>query len=79
MKSRKKTSKLGSEGTPEKTESSASRSLQLSITEFYRSSKVISPNKPEENAEKSHGSSEGKRKDPSARFSKSARRRLLFG
>ncbi|KAI3444622.1 hypothetical protein Pfo_001287 [Paulownia fortunei] len=79
MKSRKKKSNMGSEETPEKTESSASRSVQLSITEFYRSSKVLCPNKPEENVENSHGSSEGKRKDPSSRFSKSVRRRLLFG
>ncbi|KAL8495378.1 hypothetical protein ACS0TY_019503 [Phlomoides rotata] len=79
MKSRKKKSNLGCEGTPENSESSAFRSVQLNITEFYRSSKVLSPNKPEENAKDSDGSSGGKRKGSSSRISKSTRRRLLFG
>ncbi|PIN16238.1 Spleen exonuclease [Handroanthus impetiginosus] len=79
MKSRKKKSKEGSEQTPEKTESSASRGVQLSITEFYRSSKVVCPDRPEKNVEKSRGLSEGKRKDQGSRFSKSVRRKLLFG
>ncbi|GER31287.1 flap endonuclease GEN-like 1 [Striga asiatica] len=71
MKSRKK------KGTPEKTESPG---VQLSITEFFRSSKTtVCQKKPEENAGSSRGSSEGKRKDSSSRISKSVRRRLLFG
>lgn len=70
---------MGCEGTPENSESSASRSVQLNITEFYRSSKVLSPNKPEENAKDNDGPSGGKRKDSSSRISKSTRRRLLFG
>ncbi|KAL2505539.1 Flap endonuclease GEN-like 1 [Abeliophyllum distichum] len=74
-KSRKMKSSLQSEGTPENSESSTSRSLQLSITEFYRSSKVLCQDKREENA---HGYSGGKRKEPSTRLSKSVRRRLLF-
>ncbi|KAL3829619.1 hypothetical protein ACJIZ3_018421 [Penstemon smallii] len=73
MKSRKRKS-------PKNLDSSASPSVQLSITEFYRSSKSVGQNKLEENAENnSHGSSAGKRKEPSSRFSKSTRRRLLFG
>ncbi|XP_057780679.1 flap endonuclease GEN-like 1 [Salvia miltiorrhiza] len=79
MKSRKKKSKSGSEATPEKTESSTSRGVQLSIKEFYRSSKLRNSSKPEEDSEKGSGSSIDKRKDPSPRISKSARRRLLFG
>lgn len=77
-KSRKTKSSLRSEGTPKNSESSTSQSVQLSITEFYRSSKVLCQNKVEENAENDLGSSEGKRKEPSTRLSKSARRRLLF-
>lgn len=78
MKSRKKKLNSGSEVTPGKTESSTSRGVQLSIKEFYRSSKLHNSSNPEEDAEKGSGSSE-KRKDTSSRFSKSARRRLLFG
>lgn len=74
-KSRKKKSSLRSEGTPKNSESSTSQSLQLSITEFYRSSKVLCENTLEEN---DLGASEGKRKEPSTRLSKSVRRRLLF-
>lgn len=77
MKSRKKKPNSGYL-TPEKTETPASHGVQLNITEFYRSSKVCSPIKPEENAEKGSGSSKTKRNDPSPRFSKSVRRRLLF-
>ncbi|KAG8391751.1 hypothetical protein BUALT_Bualt01G0219600 [Buddleja alternifolia] len=78
MKSQKKKSNSGSFRTPENSETSASRGTQLSITEFYRSSKDVCPNKPEKNAAK--GSGEGKRrKDSSSRISKSVRRRLLFG
>lgn len=78
MKSRKKKLNLGCEETHENSESSASRSVQLNITEFYRSSKVLSPNKPEENAKGSDGPSGDKRKDSSSKISKSTRRRLLF-
>ncbi|CAA0842627.1 Flap endonuclease GEN-like 1 [Striga hermonthica] len=73
MKSRKR------KGTPEKPESPG---MQLSITEFYRSSKttVCQKKHEEDNAGSSRGSSEGKRKDSSSsRISKSVRRRLLFG
>ncbi|KAL0428941.1 UNVERIFIED_CONTAM: Flap endonuclease GEN-like 1 [Sesamum radiatum] len=79
-KSQRKKSNVASERTPENPESSvASRNVQLSITEFYRSSKAVCTNKLEETAENSRGSSETKRKDSSPRFSKSVRRRLLFG
>ncbi|KAK6162445.1 hypothetical protein DH2020_002286 [Rehmannia glutinosa] len=79
MKSRKKKSNLAPETTPEKTESPGARGVQLSITEFYRSSKALCPNKPEEDGDNSRGSSKGKRTDPSSRVSKSVRRKLLFG
>ncbi|KAL0397840.1 UNVERIFIED_CONTAM: Flap endonuclease GEN-like 1 [Sesamum calycinum] len=79
-KSQRKKSNVASERTPENSESSAaSRNVQLSITEFYRSSKAVCPNKLEETAENSRGSSKTKRTDTSPRFSKSVRRRLLFG
>ncbi|KAL0379594.1 UNVERIFIED_CONTAM: Flap endonuclease GEN-like 1 [Sesamum angustifolium] len=79
-KSQRKKSNVASERTPENSESSAaSRNVQLSSTEFYRSSKAVCPNKLEETAENSRGSSKTKRTDTSPRFSKSVRRRLLFG
>ncbi|KAL8062585.1 hypothetical protein ABFX02_02G157600 [Erythranthe guttata] len=74
MKSRKKKSKMScEEKTPEKTGSS-----QTSITEFYRSTKGV---KAEENVDKTSvgSSSKGKRNSSGSTFSKSARRRLLFG
>lgn len=81
MKSRKKKSNASCEATPEKSESSAPpRSVQLSITEFYRASKASRAGKTEENAEnKSPGSSQGRKRDLNSRLSKSVRRRLLFG
>lgn len=83
MKSRKKKSGLDSIGTPQNSESPATRGVQLSITEFYRSSKVRCQEKAKENVaenpKSSIGSSEGKRKASSPNLSKSARRRLLFG
>ncbi|KAL6499319.1 hypothetical protein OROHE_025982 [Orobanche hederae] len=75
MKSQKKKPNMALEGTPEKTGSSG---VQLSITEFYRSSKAVCQEKPDEGAAGSVGSSEGKRKGSSSRISKSVRRRLLF-
>ncbi|KAL7121236.1 hypothetical protein ACP275_02G170800 [Erythranthe tilingii] len=74
MKSRSKKSKMScEEKTPEKTGSS-----QTSITEFYRSTKGV---RAEENVDKTSvgSSSKGKRNSSSSTFSKSARRRLLFG
>lgn len=57
--------------------------MQLSITDYYRSSKVLCEAKSPENTANSSGnksgSSESKRKEKSRNFSKSARRRLLFG
>lgn len=78
-KSRKRKSKSGCEGTPEITDSPASRDVQLSITEFYRSSKVVSTNKPEKSAGNEGSSPLTKSSDASQRLSKSVRRRLLFG
>ncbi|XP_042066218.1 flap endonuclease GEN-like 1 [Salvia splendens] len=78
MTSKRKKSNSGTEATPEKTESSTSSGVQLSIKEFYRSSKLRNSSKPEEDSEKGSGSSNDKGRDPSSRFSKSARRRLLF-
>ncbi|KAL6495452.1 hypothetical protein OROGR_030015 [Orobanche gracilis] len=75
MKSQKKKPNMALEGLPEKTGSSG---VQLSITEFYPSSKVVCQKKPDEDAAGSVGSSEGKRKGSSSRISKSVRRRLLF-
>ncbi|XP_075501063.1 flap endonuclease GEN-like 1 isoform X1 [Primulina tabacum] len=79
MKSRKKKCTSGSEAVTGNSESPSSRSLQLSITEFYSSSKILCQNKNEENTGNGHGSTEGKRKEPGSRYSKSVRRRLLFG
>ncbi|KAK2998814.1 hypothetical protein RJ639_022706 [Escallonia herrerae] len=71
-----------SEQTPEKSESTTVKSVQLNITEFYRSSKIRCQAKPTENVAKSSesnsGSSKGKRTECSPNLSKSARRRLLF-
>ncbi|KAA8515994.1 hypothetical protein F0562_019173 [Nyssa sinensis] len=82
MKSRRKKSSSKSGDTPENSESPGSRSVQLSITGFYRSSKVVCQAKPGENlaknSENGSGSSEGKRKVSSPNLSKSVRRRLLF-
>lgn len=56
---------------------------QLSIKEFYRSSKVLNQEKLAENLAKNseniNGSSGGKRNASHKNLSKSARRRLLFG
>ncbi|KAI8021608.1 Flap endonuclease GEN-like 1 [Camellia lanceoleosa] len=82
MNSRKKKSGLDSRGTPQNSESPATRGVQRSITEFYRSSKVRCQEKAggnlAENPKSSIGSSKGKRKASSPNLSKSARRRLLF-
>ncbi|MQM04257.1 hypothetical protein Taro_037053 [Colocasia esculenta] len=78
-KSRKK------KGTPsDKLDSPKSTGIQLSITEFYRSTKVASqPRSGKEPAEKpSKGGSGEKRRIPTGSdrsLSKSVRRRLLFG
>ncbi|KZV41619.1 flap endonuclease GEN-like 1-like [Dorcoceras hygrometricum] len=81
MKSRKKKCTSGSEAT-DNSESPSSRSVQLSITEFYCSSKIICQNKNEEKTRSGRGSAKDKRKEPGSGYSgysKSVRRRLLFG
>lgn len=63
------------------------RSLQLSIKEFYCSSKVLSnsnvkiqnDNEAKSSEKSQDSSSESKRKQKSPNFSKSARRKLVFG
>ncbi|KAF8027215.1 hypothetical protein BT93_E0199 [Corymbia citriodora subsp. variegata] len=70
-----------SEGT--ESELAKSKGVQLSITEFYQSTKVLYQAKPADgigNASKSFrdGSSKKKSKGSSSNFSKSVRRRLLF-
>ncbi|KAL6965098.1 hypothetical protein U1Q18_036153 [Sarracenia purpurea var. burkii] len=82
MKSRRNKPDKESRETPQNSESRPS--LQLSIKEFYRSSKLVRQAKTEEKlAEDSEnsgiGSSSGKRKVASSKLSKSVRRRLLFG
>ncbi|PSS11728.1 Flap endonuclease GEN-like [Actinidia chinensis var. chinensis] len=83
MKSKRKKSGLEAGGTPLNSESPTTRSVQLSIKEFYRSSKVLTQAKLGENlaesSENSIGSLKGKRKTSSPKLSKSVRRRLLFG
>lgn len=69
----KKKARAKSTSTPENSLSPTSRSIQLNITEFYRSSKGDSIENLKDNS-----SSTGKRHDKSGNFSKSARRRLLF-
>lgn len=82
MKSRRDKTSV-SVGTPENAEATTSRSVQLSIKEFYRSSKVLNQEKLAENlaenSENINGSSGGKRNASHKNLSKSARRRLLFG
>ncbi|KAG6725273.1 hypothetical protein I3843_02G018600 [Carya illinoinensis] len=76
---RRKSSSLRSERTIEKSES---KGVQLSITEFYRSTKVQIQVKPGGPDKVSDGSgvenSKGKREVSSPNISKSVRRRLLF-
>ncbi|GAA0143339.1 exodeoxyribonuclease [Lithospermum erythrorhizon] len=79
-KSKKKSSSR-SRQTKESSESPASNGVQLSITEFYSSSKVnrTSVETPVNSLKKSSGSSSnGKRKEQTPKSSKSVRRRLLF-
>lgn len=80
---RKKSSSLRSEGTNEKSELKCSRGVQLSITEFYRSTKVQIQLKPGEDLPRvsdsqGDGTSKEKRKVSNPNLSKSVRRRLLF-
>ncbi|XP_059634089.1 flap endonuclease GEN-like 1 [Cornus florida] len=77
-KSKRKKSSLISEGTPESSKSPAPRSVQLSITEFYRASKAMKLG--EKLTENSHNSdvTKGKKQMSSPNLSKSSRRRLLF-
>nr|POF08927.1 flap endonuclease gen-like 1 [Quercus suber] len=80
---RKKSSSLRSEGTNEKSELKSSRGVQLSITEFYRSTKVQIQLKPGEDLPRvsdsqGDGTSKEKRKVSNPNLSKSVRRRLLF-
>ncbi|XWS77115.1 hypothetical protein CRYUN_Cryun01aG0234500 [Craigia yunnanensis] len=83
MKSRK-TSTLRSQGSSEMSELSKPQGVQLSITEFFRSTKMQSQAKPGEDFAKhsnnpGDGSSKQKRKVSSPNLSKVVRRRLLFG
>lgn len=82
MKSRREKTSV-SVGTPENAEATTSRSVQLSIKEFYRSSKVLNQEKLAENLAKNseniNGSSGRKRNASHKNLSKSVRRRLLFG
>ena len=81
---RRNKSGLRSEGVEEMPDSPKSKGVQLSITEFYRSAKVIFHEKP---GEDSAGNSDAqgretsteKRKVSDSKLSKSVRRRLLFG
>ena len=83
MKSKRKKFGLEAGGTPPNSESPTTRSVQLSIKEFYRSSKVLTQAKMGDNlaesSENSISSPKGKRKTSSPKLSKSVRRRLLFG
>lgn len=83
MKLRRKKYSTESGGTPQNSESPKTRNSQLSITEFYHSTKMLSQAKRgknlAENLEDGIGSSDGKRKGVNPKLSKSARRRLLFG
>ncbi|KAJ4955679.1 hypothetical protein NE237_012462 [Protea cynaroides] len=80
-KSQRNKTSLKSGGTKGKGESKSS-GVQLSITEFYRSTKVQVKSKQGEdlskNSEKEAEISEGRRKRTSPILSKSVRRRLLF-
>lgn len=64
---------------PENSESP--RGVQLSITNFYRSSKVqATPGENESRSSKISADTSGERdKEPIRNYSKSARRKLLFG
>lgn len=80
---RRKRSNLRSPGSNENSESPNSKGVQLSITEFYRSTKVqFHANQVEDPANNSENCDDGiskvKRKLSSSNLSKSARRRLLF-
>ncbi|KAB2017421.1 hypothetical protein ES319_D08G162300v1 [Gossypium barbadense] len=81
---RRKTSTPRSEGSFEMSESSKPQGVQLSITEFYRTTKTPSQAKLGEDLVKQSsspgvGSSKQKRKVSGSKFSKAVRRRLLFG
>ncbi|XP_031261367.1 flap endonuclease GEN-like 1 isoform X2 [Pistacia vera] len=80
---KKKDSRLRSEGSSKRLESPNPKGVQLSITEFYRSTKVqLQANSGEDitknSSSQSDQTSKGKRKMSSLNLSKSARRRLLF-
>nr|DAD48027.1 TPA_asm: hypothetical protein HUJ06_017964 [Nelumbo nucifera] len=82
LKSRRKKSASSFVGT-QRSESPKSSGIQLSITEFYRSTKLPDQAKQAgdstENSEKqSEGISKARRKGSSPNLSKSVRRRLLF-
>ncbi|KAK8284487.1 hypothetical protein E1A91_D08G162800v1 [Gossypium mustelinum] len=81
---RRKTSTPRSEGSFEMSESSKPQGVQLSITEFYRTTKTPSQAKLGEDLVKQSsspgvGSSKQKRKVSGSKLSKAVRRRLLFG
>ncbi|TYJ22744.1 hypothetical protein E1A91_A08G145700v1 [Gossypium mustelinum] len=81
---RRKISTPRSEGSSEMSESSKPQGVQLSITEFYRTTKTPSQAKLGEDLVKQSsspgvGSSKQKRKVSGSKLSKAVRRRLLFG
>lgn len=81
---RRNKSGLKSEWGEEMSESPKPKGVQLSITEFYRSSKVKFREKPEDSAEdppdtQNRDTSTEKRKASGSKIPKSVRRRLLFG
>lgn len=83
-KSRRKETGIRFKGTPEHATATSSKSVQLSIKEFYRASKLQKQEKLEENSSKimqNNNDSSSKRKTGASNknLSKSARRRLLFG
>lgn len=82
-KSRRKETGIRSKGTPEHAAATSSKSVQLSIKEFYRASKLQKQEKFEENSSKilessNNFSSNRKRGASNKNLTKSARRRLLF-
>ncbi|XP_022156154.1 flap endonuclease GEN-like 1 isoform X2 [Momordica charantia] len=65
-------------GTSEKSDSSKVKGVQLSITEFYRSTKAQQAAERVDSTNEGEETSTGKRKESSTTLSKSVRRRLLF-
>lgn len=83
LKGSKRGNSVSSTPEGEESELTKSKGVQLSITEFYRSAKVLYQAKPaddivDDSKSFRDGSSKKKSKGSSSNFSKSARRRLLF-